>query len=89
MAIGIVFNGAMTEAQYRQVSERVSPGNQPPSGMLYHAAGPTESGFCVVEVWESQEVAQEFFEKTLAAELKNAQISVQPVFFNVVNTMQA
>ena len=90
MAIGLIFSGSgVTESQYRQVLDQVSPGNQPPPSMLYHAAGPSENGFCVIEVWESQEVATRFFEEQLGSALDAAGINVQPVLFEVSNTMKA
>ncbi len=88
MTIGIIFNGAgTTEAQYAQVLNQVSPGNQKPSGMISHSAGPREGGWCVIEVWESQEAAQQFFDQKLGAALQEAKITVQPTFFQVTNTM--
>jgi hypothetical protein len=88
MAIGIIFEGQFTQAQYDQVSNQVTPGNQPPPGLLYHAGGPGEGGFCVIEVWESQEVAQRFFDEKLGQALQQAGIHVQPKFFRVTNTMK-
>ena len=89
MAIGAIYQGAgFTEAQYNQVHQLVTPSNQAPSGLIYHAAGPSENGFCVVEVWESQEALQRFFEQQLGKALQDAGINVQPVFFQVANVMQ-
>ncbi len=89
MAIGVIFDGhGVTESQYRQVAEKVAPDNRPGPGLLYHAGGPTEDGFCVIEVWESQEVAQQFFDEQLGQALQEAGINVQPKFFQVVNIMQ-
>lgn len=89
MAVGIVFEGAgVSQAQYEQLHNELSPDNQPPPGLLYHAAGPSENGFCVVEVWESQDVADQFFKEKLGQALQNAQINVQPKFFQVVNIMK-
>jgi hypothetical protein len=58
------------------VNQQASPGNQPPPGLLYHAAGPSE------------EALQEFFTQTLGQALQQANISTQPTFFQVINTMQ-
>lgn len=88
MAIGIIFDGDITEAQYNQVRQQVAPDNRVPPGMVSHHAGPTESGWCVVEIWESQEAAQQFFAEKLSQPLQQANINVQPKFFQVVNTMQ-
>jgi len=90
MAIGVIFEAAgVTQAQYEQTKNEVAPGNTPPagSGLLYHAAGPSETGWCVIEVWESQEALDRFFKDKLGAALQRAGINVQPRFFEVVNTM--
>jgi hypothetical protein len=43
----------------------------------------------VVEVWESQEAVDRFFQEKLGAALQNANINVQPEVFQVQNMMQA
>ena len=89
MAIGLIFDASgVTQAQYEQARNEVAPGNRPPSGMLYHAAGPIPNGWRVIEIWESQETADRFFQDKLGAALQRAHISVQPQRFEVVNTMQ-
>lgn len=35
-------------------------GDDPTDGLIVHAAGPTESGFRIIEVWESQEAWERF-----------------------------
>jgi quinol monooxygenase YgiN len=91
MAICIVFEGPkVTKEQYQQVLNEVSPGNQMPQGMLYHVAGtPETGGFRVVEVWDSQEDADRFFQEKLGAALQRASINVQPQVFPVHNIMKA
>jgi hypothetical protein len=89
MAIGLLFDGSgVTRAQYEQARNEVAPDNRPPSGMLYHAAGPIPNGWRVIEIWESQEAADRFFQDKLGAALQRANITVQPQRFEVVNTMQ-
>jgi hypothetical protein len=89
MAVGLIFEGAgVSQDQYEQVLREVAPDNQPMPGLLYHAAGPSESGWCVIEVWESQEVIDRFFQDKLAQALQNAGITVQPRVFPVVNTLK-
>lgn len=88
MAFGLIFEGpGVTQAQYEQVKEVVAPGNKLIPGMLYHAAGPGQQGWCVVEIWESKEAAERFQREKLAQALQDAKISVQPRFFEVVNVM--
>lgn len=91
MAIALVFKGAgVTQAQYEQVLHEVMPGNKVARGMLSHVAGPTADGWCVFEVWESQEAVDRFFqEKKLGAALQKANINEQPEVFQIHNMMQA
>ncbi len=90
MAIGLIFDAAgMSEAQYDQVRNRVAPGDQPPAGLLYHAGGTSEDGICVIEVWESQEALQRFFEEQLGQALQDANITTQPKMFQVTTIMQS
>ncbi len=89
MPIGLIFEGpGVTQAQYEQVRNAVAPNNCAPAGLLYHIAGPMENGWRVIEVWESQEALQRFFDQQLGQELQRAGISVQPQQFDVVNIMQ-
>jgi hypothetical protein len=89
MAICLIFDGpGVTRDQYEQVHDEVSPGNTLAPGMLSHVAGPSEDGWCVVEVWESDEAARRFFDEKLAQALPRAGISIKPRFFQVANTMQ-
>jgi quinol monooxygenase YgiN len=90
MAIGLIFDGpGVTQAQYEQARNEVAPDNKRPPGMLYHVAGPTESGgWRVIEVWESQEAVDRFFKEKLGQALQHANISIQPQTFQVHNIMQ-
>ena len=56
--------------------------------MIAHAAGPSANGFCVIEVWESQEALQTFFDAQLGQALQAANITAQPTFFEVTNSMR-
>ena len=69
--------------------DEVAGGNTLAPGLLYYPAGVGEDGLVVFEVWESQEVLQQFFEEQLGQALQRANINVQPKFVQIVNTMQA
>jgi hypothetical protein len=89
MAICLIFEGPITQAQYEQARNEVAPDNKRAAGMLYHVAGPNESGgWRVIEVWESQEAADRFLNEKLGQALQKANISVQPQKFQVHNIMQ-
>ena len=90
MSVAIVFNAAgCTQAQYDQVQKELHPDKKPPAGMLFHVAGPTSEGWRVVEVWESQEAADRYFQTTLGAALQKAGIeAVRPDVFPAYSVMQ-
>ena len=89
MSIAMVFEGkGVTQTQYDQARAEVSPDNKRPEGMLFHAGGPTADGWCVVEVWETPEQANRFFEEKLAKAMKRANITIEPKRFDVHNIMK-
>jgi hypothetical protein len=55
-----------TSAQYDAVIEEMQLDRRTPEGALYHAAGPTDSGWRVVDVWESDEAFQRFSSEQIA-----------------------
>ena len=66
MAIVVVnqMDGA-DQATYERVSPKVMPDGQLPDGCQLHIAGPTEGGWRVITVWESEERFQTFREQKL------------------------
>ncbi len=89
MAIGFIFNNPVqTQEQYDAVVEQLNLAESLPEGWIFHAAGPTEDGgWRVVEVWESQEAADAFFQE-LGPVLQNAGGSLsQPDTFTVHNVL--
>jgi hypothetical protein len=86
--VGYIFDlPGVTQDQYYQVQHEVMPGNRPPAGQLFHAAGPTADGWRVIEIWEAQEPAERFYQHTLAPVAQRANITPQPQRFEVVNTV--
>jgi hypothetical protein len=78
----------LTQEKYDEVVRNLSggkgrmesPSDWPVDGLLVHAAGQGESGFRVVDVWESEEACREFGE-TLAPLLQQAGIEDQPELY--------
>jgi quinol monooxygenase YgiN len=88
MAICVMFEApGMTQAQYDQVRTEVA-GDRPPEGALYHAAGPPENGWYVIETWESQEALDRFVKDKLQQVLQNAGINTRPRVLQVNQIMQ-
>jgi hypothetical protein len=50
---------------YDQVNPKVMPGDKLPDGCQLHIAGPTENGWRVITVWESDDRFQQFRNETL------------------------
>lgn len=77
MAVGIRIKLAgITEEQFDAVNERVDPAGDPPKGLLFHASGPIEEGWGVIDFWQSR---QDFdaFEPRIGAAVAAAGIELQ------------
>lgn len=60
--------------------------SNPAPGMLFHVAGPMDGGWRVVDVWESQEAFDRFFNQRLGQAVRNAGIPpFQPQAFPLHN----
>jgi hypothetical protein len=66
----------LTREQYEVVVKKVN-GSGTPRGALFHAGGPMEGGYRVVEVWQSREAAEAFYGSQLLKEAITA-LTTQP-----------
>ena len=80
-----------TQEQYEQVGARLSDGrglnslsDWPVDGILSHTAGPTDAGWRVIDVWESEEAYQRFGE-VIGPVLQEIGYPGQPQLFAVHN----
>lgn len=66
MAIAMLleFRGVTLE-QYDAVVADMHLGGKPYKGGIFHVAGPTESGWRIVDIWESQEAFDSFAQSHL------------------------
>ena len=78
---------SLTQEKYEEVVRRLtgkshadSVSGFPFEGLIVHAAGQAAGGFCVVDVWESEE-AVERFRDAIAPVAKEAGIEEPPEFF--------
>jgi hypothetical protein len=55
MAVGIRIKFAgVTQDQFDAVNEHVDPAGDPPAGLIFHASGPIDGGWGVIDFWESR-----------------------------------
>jgi hypothetical protein len=66
----------LTREQYESVVKKVNEAGTP-AGALFHAGGPVESGYRVIEVWETREAADAFYGSARYREA-TAGITTQP-----------
>jgi hypothetical protein len=77
MALAFLFEfpGGKQE-QFDQVLEKLQLGGKATQGQLFHVEGPMEGGWRVVDVWESQEAADKFFQEKLGQALQEAGLAI-------------
>jgi hypothetical protein len=73
LAFLLDFPGA-TQEQFDQAAEKL--GSTSPPGLLYHFDGPIAGGWRVVDVWESQEALDTFFQEKLGQALQEAGVAM-------------
>jgi hypothetical protein len=83
-----------TAEQYDAVMEKIGlagPNPPLPEGGLFHCAYATESGWRVIDVWESEEAFGRFFAERLGDALASSGVpmSEPPRFYQVYNLLEA
>jgi hypothetical protein len=76
MAYVVVEDVAASWEHYRRVAEALS--EPAPAGLIVHAAGPTDEGFRIVGVWESEDAWRRFLAERLGEDV-GAESVVAPV----------
>ena len=78
---------SLTQERYEEVVHRLtgksqleSPSDLPFEGLLFHAAGQGKNGFCIVDVFESEE-AVERFNQAMGSIPREVGIEEPPDFF--------
>ena len=86
MAIGFIFNNpGQTQEQYDAAVEQLNLAESLPEGWIFHAAGPIDGGWRVVDVWESQQAFDIFLGERLREAMSNAgmpspEVATWPVY---------
>jgi hypothetical protein len=61
MAIGIRIKLAgITQEQYDLGHDQINPDRTPPKGLLFHASGPIDGGWGIIDFWETREDFEAF-----------------------------
>ena len=56
MAVGIRMKGeGWTAEQVDALNAAIDPAGNPPEGLIFHASGPVDGGWGVLDFWESRE----------------------------------
>jgi hypothetical protein len=56
MAVGIRIKLlGITEEQFDEAHDQINPDRTPPQGLLFHASGPIDGGWGIIDFWESRE----------------------------------
>jgi hypothetical protein len=78
---------SLTQEKYEEVVRKLvgksraeSVSDFPFDGLLFHAAGQGENGFCIVDIWESQE-AVDRFRDAMSGIVQEVGIEEPPDFF--------
>ncbi len=91
MPVGVVVEiPGGTQEQYESVFNQVHPDGKMPGGHLVHVAGPMEDGWMVMDVWESEEAFNDFFNsEPMQQAIETAGLEVpEPEIFPVHNLIQ-
>jgi hypothetical protein len=79
MAVGIRIKLEGVDAEQFDVVERsVDPDGNPPDGLIFHASGPIDGGWGVIDFWESREQFDRFAEERIGRAVAAAGVSAQP-----------
>ena len=77
MAVGIRIKlSGVSQEQFDQVNAHVDPASNPPSGLLFHASGPIEGGWGVIDFWESR-ADFDAFESRIGQAMQAAGVQMQ------------
>ena len=64
MAIGIRIKlPGITQEQFDTVHDQINPERIAPDGLIFHASGPIDGGWGIIDFWETREAFEAFQEK--------------------------
>ena len=77
-AIVRIFSPPSNREEHEAITREIGPEENPPAGMILHAAGETDGQWQIVEVWESAEAADRFDEERVRPALERVMGGATP-----------
>src|SRR5688500_2261814 len=89
MPVGVImdFTTDRGSEAYDSVMAKMQLGGHLPDGALFHAAGPTDDGWRVVDVWQDQATFQAFADQTIGPLTAQEGLPEPAIQFIEVNEM--
>ena len=79
MAVGIrIKMEGVTADQFNVMERSVDPDGNPPEGLIFHASGPIDGGWGVIDFWESRGQFDRFAEQRIGPAVAAAGVSGAP-----------
>jgi hypothetical protein len=75
----------MTRAQYEQLHRQVAVDRSSSEGVISQMGGPTGDGWCLVTVFQTQEMAERYVREKLTAALADIGVAVEPELIPTLN----
>jgi hypothetical protein len=78
MAVGIRIKlPGVTQEQFDKVNAHVNASGDTPKGMIFHASGPIDGGWGVIDFWESRGDFDAFFGSRVKAAVDESGVEMQ------------
>jgi hypothetical protein len=75
----------MTAAQYEQLYRQVSVDRSSGEGVISQMGGPTDDGWCLVTVFQTQEMAERYVREKLTTALADIGVALEPELIPTLN----
>ena len=79
MAVGIRLKiPGVTAEQFDEVEAAVNARGDRPDGLIFHASGPIDGGWGVIDFWESRSQSDRFAQERIGAAMSAGGVTAQP-----------
>jgi hypothetical protein len=79
MAVGIRIKlEGVTADEFTGIERSIDPDSDPPAGLIFHASGPIDGGWGVIDFWESREQFDRFAQERIGPAVAAAGGSAVP-----------